>query len=110
MTPFVIGGAAVAVALFIWMRLERLLRAKVERELAVAERRVALEEARQARPAPEVTIPTGLLLLANRETEPWAQEHVKRRMRELYVETQDWGMVGQLITQELHGASGGIES
>lgn len=97
----------VAALLVVGWRIERVVRDRNDRTLAIAERKIALEEARLARPVAETPIPVGLMTLANRETEEWARDHIKRRMRELYAETHDWNQVAYLIAQEAHGSLGG---
>lgn len=111
MTFLVAVAVIVAALLVVGWRIERVVRERNDRALAIEERKVALEEARLAKPMDETPIPVGLMVLANRESEDWARDHIKRRMRELYAETRDWNQVAYLIAQEAHGTLGeGLES
>lgn len=72
------------------------------RRLSIDERKLAIEEARANKtPGDAPEIPPGLLALAEGETEEWAREHIKGRMRELYAETKNWNTVGDFIAREL---------
>ena len=110
MTVLASVALIVGALLLVGWRVERVLAKRAERQLALEERKVALEEARLKKPTDETPIPKGLLMIAARETESWANEQLKQRMRELYAETGDWNVVGQLIAQEAHGTLGGLES
>lgn len=92
-----------AALLIVGWRIERVLKARADRQLAIEERKVALEEARVKPREQDIPIPKGLLMIAANETESWANEQLKQRMRELFAETGDWNVVGDLIIQEAHG-------
>ncbi len=93
--------ALLAVAVRAWARV-------AERQVALEERRVALEEARVKRDPSTIEIPAGLLRLAQQETELWAQESVKARIRELYADLGAWDKVTVAISQEMAGGSGEV--
>lgn len=98
MTVIACTVLVLAVLLIVGWRAERVVREK----LALEARKVALQEAAASQqPKVSAEIPPGLLAIAESETEPWARDHVTRRMRELYVELRDWNRVGDAIAEEL---------
>lgn len=107
-----------AAAVFVWSRYERVIRERharalaieeqnAARALAIEERKLALEERKAKGPPAPIEIPGGLLRLAESESEEWAKEQVKARIRELYAELGRWDDVAQIVTQEVHGRAGG---
>ena len=54
---------------------------------------------RQAEAA-EPVIPLNIVTYANRQVDDWAKDSIIARARELYEQTQDWGVVSQQLEQE----------
>lgn len=100
----VAAAVILALALVAW-RAERLARAVLEarqvarsRELAIAERRLTLEEMRQAAVLEPEEVPVDLRLRYEMETESWAKEQMRSLIRELYAEHKNWDAVRHQIS------------
>jgi hypothetical protein len=75
--------------IFLWLRLEPLLR----RLVALAEHKFALTEQSSGVREKRETIPMELVLDAMLENEEWARQDKLKKYQELYDEMGDWGKV-----------------
>lgn len=48
-------------------------------------------------PIPAETMPEGLVMLANAESERWAREDKMKMFRQMYEDLGDWGQVARIL-------------
>lgn len=97
-----------AVVAFLWWRMEP----RIDRLLAIGERRVQVQRDAVMLPVPEdeVPMPRDLVEWAMQEEMEWAQRDMLMTMRELYAKHKDWEKVRQAMMQIIAANAGDTRS
>lgn len=86
---------------FLAWRLELVASRVFDRQFALNERRVAIDERRFAPKPSESELPKDIERLCLQQSEEWAQNDMRKLAREFYGETEDWRTVARQLQNVL---------
>lgn len=90
---YVVAAAVVICCGMVLYSMERVVRAVLQHQQIIAERRMALDEQVKAAPPKREPLPSDLAGVADMEREPWAREQVRAAIQDEYEALGNWDAV-----------------